>query len=956
MGIRQRFGEWFAYKALGLPRPRKAFGLADAAIGPSDIFPGAGQSWAQEKYGEYYCTSTLVYSAVKLRADAVVRVPLRVYRNVKDGYEEVEATHPLSQLLSRVNPFWTRGDLWRGTSTYLDLWGSAFWVLTLSGSTPSEIWLARPDKMKVLADKAKYIKGFQYEQGGRRVNLLPEEVVWFRLFNPLDEFAGFSPVAAGRMSADMGIDALKYNRNAFKNGLLFSNVAFEAQASASDPEIEEFLKRMAKRYSGSEAGQRPLVLQGMQAKLLGFSPREMEYLGSLRWSLEEISRIYGVPAIMLGDMTNSTYANFDRAEIVFWRNIASYLQFLQEEINEMFVPKFGADLFVEFDLSEVEALQPNINAIWERLRANVASGVMTANEARAEMNMEPVAWGDAWWAPLALYPVKSGTSPAPTMEEANGKGLYKSKIWDDARLDALCEIHIKRLDRHERRFVVMLSKMWGKQLQDILKRLRQQKAVAKQLGPDLFDATEWDDALAAAALPLIRAAVSDSGQAQAAQFGLGAFDINRPLLQSWLRDRAAFWASRVNEETARLLMQEIEAASQAGEGLKQIQERMEKVFRFNDEVRSERIARTEMQAATNRGALEAYNQSEVVEGKMWISASDERVREAHLEAHGQVVPKEAPFLVGGEELMFPGDGSPENAINCILPNNVPMANGILAASRAKYTGAVLELTTEKGHILTVTPNHFILTSQGFMAAQELCPGNYLFCGNMQDGVSFVNQNITDMPATIEEIYSALNVVFGASNIRSATPADFNGDGRRMDADIQIVGTDGQLWCACQAQGFEPVHKLELCRGDILERSLFSLGSPIPFIYGAGHTSDSIMSSGSQTATLLRRSMGHTHEHSLAAVARLDAMLEQVSTDDGARDIIGLRQRLLRFPSEITLDKLVDIRHLQFSGHVYDLQTIDQLYTCNGIFVHNCRCSIVPVLGKAFKVNGGPPGG
>ncbi|MCH8205737.1 MAG: hypothetical protein IH956_01900, partial [Chloroflexi bacterium] len=46
---------------------------------------GVGQSWAPLSYGEYYPRSALVYSAIKVRQDAVVRVPLRVYRRVPRG-------------------------------------------------------------------------------------------------------------------------------------------------------------------------------------------------------------------------------------------------------------------------------------------------------------------------------------------------------------------------------------------------------------------------------------------------------------------------------------------------------------------------------------------------------------------------------------------------------------------------------------------------------------------------------------------------------------------------------------------------------------------------------------------------------------------------------------------------------------------------------------------------------
>jgi uncharacterized protein with gpF-like domain len=47
---------------------------------------------------------------------------------------------------------------------------------------------------------------------------------------------------------------------------------------------------------------------------------------------------------------------------------------------------------------------------------------------------------------------------------------------------------------------------------------------------------------------------------------------------------------------------------------------------------------------------------------------DEKVRPAHVEANGQIVPFKQPFDVDGQSLMYPGDmslgASIDNVINC----------------------------------------------------------------------------------------------------------------------------------------------------------------------------------------------------------------------------------------------------------------------------------------------------
>ena len=197
--IGMRFGK--------LPMQRKAgLGTLQSIRGIGSVF-GEGPEYAPAQYANYYAQSVPAYRAIKLRADAVAGAPLLVYRRLSgESPQQVEEKHPVQVLLNKVNGWWTAADLWRATETYLSIWGSAFWYIEKQGTRPIGIWPLRPDKMRIVPDLSagsnKYITGYIYEDV-KRLDLLPEEIVWFRYFNPLNEYAGQSPIAAGRLSLDM---------------------------------------------------------------------------------------------------------------------------------------------------------------------------------------------------------------------------------------------------------------------------------------------------------------------------------------------------------------------------------------------------------------------------------------------------------------------------------------------------------------------------------------------------------------------------------------------------------------------------------------------------------------------------------------------------------------------------------------------------------------------------------
>lgn len=83
-----------------------------------------------------------------------------------------------------------------------------------------------------------------------------------------------------------------------------------------------------------------------------------------------------------------------------------------------------------------------------------------------------------------------------------------------------------------------------------------------------------------------------------------------------------------------------------------------------------RIARTEIHAAMEAGALAAAQASEEITGdkmyKRWLSTHDERTRLSHAVADGQMVRLTEPFIVGGTPIQHPADpaGLAHETINC----------------------------------------------------------------------------------------------------------------------------------------------------------------------------------------------------------------------------------------------------------------------------------------------------
>ncbi|MGH3926929.1 MAG: phage portal protein, partial [Pseudonocardiaceae bacterium] len=311
------------------------------------------------------------------------------------------------------------------------LWGETLWAVErASASAPEQIWWLKASRVFPVPDERNYLAGFLYKSNvnGQEIAFRPDEIVWQRYPNPLDEFSALSPVAAARLAADTGSAMMKANRNLHSQGLQIAGMVVPKQKDGmsvqfSAAQAEELEERLQKRFAGADKAHRWAVLR-YEAEFhpVNISPKDAEFLGGLGLTLRQVCNAYGLPSPLLNDLEHATLANLREFQKALWEHgLVPDLTLRQEEIREQFLPMFparsGTPLpnHVQYDFSGVAALQESQTEAWDRERQSIEVGAMTVNEWRIKHGMPRVAWGDVWWAPANKFAVKSATS-APSAE------------------------------------------------------------------------------------------------------------------------------------------------------------------------------------------------------------------------------------------------------------------------------------------------------------------------------------------------------------------------------------------------------------------------------------------------------------------------------------------------------------------------------------------------------------
>lgn len=131
---------------------------------------------------------------------------------------------------------------------------------------------------------------------------------------------------------------------------------------------------------------------GLDWREMSLSPKDMDWLAGKDVSAREIALAFHVPPQLIGIEGSLTFANFEQARLALYDDaILPLVEHMKAELNAWLAPQFGADIHIDYDLDNVEALAPRREKIWSRVSA---APFMTINEKRHALGMGPLTDGD----------------------------------------------------------------------------------------------------------------------------------------------------------------------------------------------------------------------------------------------------------------------------------------------------------------------------------------------------------------------------------------------------------------------------------------------------------------------------------------------------------------------------------------------------------------------------------
>ena len=347
--------------------------------------------------------SDIVMAWVGWRMRVFTEPPVMMTRTTRSGEQQPVMSHPLLDLLETPNDVYDGATLLSATIMSYTVDGNAYWwIIPSRGGRPAQLWWI-PHWMiepKSPENGNQLISHYEYKPGLALHRLEPDRVVHFRnVLDPDDMRKGLSPLKTVMRELYSDAEAANWTAALLRNGGVPGVVVSPAQGARKDPNADRNLKTTRRylkdRVSGDNRGGVLTISGPMTVQQFGFNPQQMNLRDLRRLPEERACAVMGIPPIIasLGaGLDKSTYTNYQVAERVVYRsNIVPTWNRFARTIRQQLLKHYEDDYQsyrIQFDTSEIDALQEDRTVLSDRLTKQLVSGGITLAEWRRQLGYD----------------------------------------------------------------------------------------------------------------------------------------------------------------------------------------------------------------------------------------------------------------------------------------------------------------------------------------------------------------------------------------------------------------------------------------------------------------------------------------------------------------------------------------------------------------------------------------
>lgn len=380
MAERRFFGLFRRSERRGLPNPKLTVGATDS--NGALLYSGGKVVMTQEKALQL----SAVYRAVDLISGAVAMLPITLFANGQ------RVDNDLSYVINfEPNYITTHFQLFKLVLIDMMQNGNAFLLVRRnSRDQVEELRYVKPADVTILYNEDSNRKRYRLKDG-REID--DSDMLHFMNFT-LDGIVGHSVLWAAKHSLGIAYASEDTASNYFEKGGAITGVL--SSKTMLNNKQKEDIRTQWKEVMACEDGGIAILGADMTFQPITVSASDAQLLETRHFNVEEIARFYGVSPTLLGDLTKSSYATFEATSLDFLTNaLQPRLVNIENELNrKLLLRREKQQQRMHFAFETEDLLRCTKTEMAQYYRDLINNGVMTVNEVRRKLDLEPVEGGD----------------------------------------------------------------------------------------------------------------------------------------------------------------------------------------------------------------------------------------------------------------------------------------------------------------------------------------------------------------------------------------------------------------------------------------------------------------------------------------------------------------------------------------------------------------------------------
>jgi HK97 family phage portal protein len=331
---------------------------------------------------EGFQKNVFAFRAINLISKSMASIPATI-KNCDDLTEN----SCLCKILNRPNEFQSRNSFFENIVNYLLISGNAF----IHCDSEQELRCLRTDRMQIIPNKFKTaVESYTYNVDTSKISIEKNDILHLKLFNPLNDWHGFSPLQAAFKAIDQYNEISNHNLAILQNGGRPSGCLMVKNAeNLTDEQRKQLRSDIRNAYSGSPNAGKVMILEGgLEWQEMGLSPKDLDFDSGRNMTVREIAQAFGVPPILMGIQGDSTFTSYKEARLHFWEDtVLPLAEFIRLEFSCWLSRKFNRSVEMTFDLDSVHAIMSRRESLWNKISN---ADFLTTNEKREILGYPPI--------------------------------------------------------------------------------------------------------------------------------------------------------------------------------------------------------------------------------------------------------------------------------------------------------------------------------------------------------------------------------------------------------------------------------------------------------------------------------------------------------------------------------------------------------------------------------------